>query len=171
MSDAIVPAAVEIRPALPEDAGGIAVTFLESAEYHAQLDPERYSIPDVGMMTTRYQEGRQHPSDTGKAALTLVAAIEGEIVGFIDARLDESPDPMHREMTYCHIAEIAVRTKHRNHGIGGRLLSAAEDWGWRLGAQFASLEYHGANTSAGMFYQERMGYQLGAITLIKRLER
>src|SRR5215470_1314960 len=35
--------AITIRPAVSEDADGIAGTFLETAEYHARLDPERYS--------------------------------------------------------------------------------------------------------------------------------
>jgi GNAT superfamily N-acetyltransferase len=47
---------------------------------------------------------------------------------------------MHREMIYCHIAEIAVRSQHRNQGIGSLSLRAAEDWGRREGAEFASLE-------------------------------
>jgi len=171
MGDAFYPAAIEIRSATSDDADGIAGTFLESAEYHAELDPERYSIPAIETISARYREGRQHPSDTGKATLTLVADHGGEIVGFIDARLDASPDPMHQAMTYCHIAEIAVRSRHRNQGIGGRLLRAAEEWGQGLGAQFASLEYHTANTRAALFYQERMGYQPAAITLIKRLRK
>ena len=54
-------------------------------------------------------------------------------------------------------------------GIGGRLLRAAEDWGHRLGAEFALLEYHAANTRASLFYQESMGYRLASITVIKRL--
>ncbi|HLK70027.1 MAG TPA: GNAT family N-acetyltransferase [Bryobacteraceae bacterium] len=76
---------------------------------------------------------------------------------------------MHREMIYCHIAEIAVRSGHRNHGIGGRLLRAAEDWGRGLGAEIASLEYHAANARANSFYQERMDYHPASITVIKRL--
>ena len=107
-------AAIEIRPAVPEDADGIARTFLESAEYHAELDPERYSIPAVETISARYREGRQHPSHAGREVTTLVAELSGEIVGFIDARLEQSPDAMHREMIYCHIAEIAVSRGHRN---------------------------------------------------------
>jgi hypothetical protein len=42
MGDAEYSAAIEIRPAVPKDADGIARTFLESAEYHARLDSERY---------------------------------------------------------------------------------------------------------------------------------
>jgi GNAT superfamily N-acetyltransferase len=169
MDDARNPAAIEIRPGVPEDADGIARTFLESAEYHAELDPERYLTPAVETISARYREGRQHPSPADTKGITLVAELSGEIVGFIDAHFEQSPDEMHRAVIYCHIAEIAVRRGHRNQGIGGRLLRAAEDWGRRLGAEFASLEYHAANTRASSFYQERMGYRPASITAIKRL--
>jgi len=168
-SEARYPAAIEIRPAVPDDAGGIARTFLESAEYHAALDPERYSTPAVETISARYREGRQHPPNAGGAVVTLVAELSGKIVGFIDARLEQSPDPMHREIIYCHMAEIAIHRDYRSQGIGGRLLRAAEDWGHRLGAEFASLEFHAANTRASLFYQDRMGYRLASITAIKRL--
>ena len=169
MSEARYPTTIEIRPAVPEDADAIARTFLESAEYHAELDPERYSTPAVEAISARYREGRQHPSIANREVTTLVAELGGEIVGFIDARLEQSEDAMHREMIYCHIAEIAVHGRHRNQDIGGRLLRAAEDWGHRLGAELASLEYHAANTRASSFYQERMGYRVASITAIKRL--
>ena len=163
------PAAITIRPAVPEDAEGIARTFLESAEAHARLDPERYLAPEVETIAARYREGRQHPRHVAGEAITFVAAVRGETVGFIDARLEQSADTMHREMTYCHIAEIAVSRGYRNQGIGGRLLRAAEDWGRQQGAEFASLEYHAANTPASSFYQRRMGYRLASLTAIKRL--
>lgn len=171
MGDAGYAAAIEIRPAVPEDADGIARTYLESAEYHAGLDPERYATPEVETIAARYRDGRQHPSPPDQEVMTLVAELSGEIVGFVDARLERSPDPMHREMIYCHISEIAVRCGHRKQGIGGRLLHAAEDWGHRLGAELASLEYHVANTRAGLFYQEHMGYRVASITAIKRLKQ
>jgi ribosomal protein S18 acetylase RimI-like enzyme len=122
MDEPRYPATIEIRPAVPGDADSIARTFLESAEYHAELDPERYSTPAVEMISSRYREDLQHPSHAGREVTILVAELGSEIVGFIDARLEQSPDPMHREMIYCHIAEIAVRCGHRNQGIGGRLL-------------------------------------------------
>ena len=121
--------ATTIRPALSEDAEGIARTFLESAEYHARVDPKRYSAPTLETISARYREGRQHLPVAGGQAITLVADLSGEIVGFIDAHLEQSPDLMHREMIYCHVAEIAVSGRHQNQGIGGRLLRAAEDWG------------------------------------------
>jgi ribosomal protein S18 acetylase RimI-like enzyme len=160
---------IKIRPAVSEDCNGIARAFVESAEYHARLDPERYSAPAVETISARYRERQQHPTDAGGQGITLVAELSGEIVGFIDARLERSPDAMHREMTYCHVAEISVSCGYQNHGIGEQLMRAAEDWGRRQGAEFASLEYHAANTRASNFYQRRMGYSVAAITAIKRL--
>jgi ribosomal protein S18 acetylase RimI-like enzyme len=163
------PAAITIRPAVSKDADGIARTFLESAEYHARLDPERYSPPALETISARYRQERQHPPHGSRRGMTLVAELSGEIVAFIDARLESSLDAMHREMIYCHIAEIAVSSRHQNQGIGGRLLQAAEDWGRRQGAEFASLEYHAGNTRASLFYQQRMGYRPASVTAIKRL--
>jgi len=157
-----------IRSAISQDADGIARIFIESAEYHAGLDPDRYSVPAVDAISARYREARQHPPDLDQKAVTLVAELGGEIVGFVDARLQQSPDPMHREMTYCHVVEIAVSQRHQNQSLGGRLLRAAEDWGRQHGARFASLEYLASNTRASAFYQN-MGYHAAAITAIKRL--
>jgi len=162
------PAAVTIRPAVLQDADGIARTYLESAEYHASIDPERYSVPSFEATLARYREGRQHLRDAGEG-ITLVAEFNSEIVGFIDAQLDRSPDAMHREMIYCHIAEIAVNRRHQNQGIGEQLVRAAEDWGRQQGAEFGSLEFHAANTRASLFYERRMGYHPAAFTVIKRL--
>ncbi len=161
--------AITIRPSVSQDADGIARTFLESAEYHARLDPERYSVPAYETISARYRDGLQHPPEAGGESITLVAELSGEIVGFADARLVQSLDAMHREMIYCHVAEIAVNSRHQSQGIGERLLRAAEDWGRGRGAEFASLEYHVANTRASVFYHRRMGYSVASITAIKRL--
>jgi GNAT superfamily N-acetyltransferase len=157
-----------IRQAVAEDAGGIARTFLESAEHHASLDSELYFVPEAETIAARYKEGRQHPAEERAENITLVAELSGEIVGFIDARLYQQMDAMHRQIVYCLVSEIAVRRQHQNRGIGRQLLRAAEDWGREQGAEFAALEYHAANTSAGAFYQH-MHYRLASITTIRRL--
>ena len=158
-----------VRPAVPEDADGIARTFMESAEHHARLDAERYWIPAIETISARYRQGMQHAPDARATSVTLVAELDGQIVGFVDARLDRSPDPMHRDVTFCHVAEIAVRQQFQSQGLGAHLLRAIEDWGRRRGATFASLEYLVANTRAGAFYQHKMGYRAAAVTAIKKL--
>jgi len=160
---------IEIRPAAPEDAEGITEIFLESAAYHAELDSERYVIPAAEMISTRYRETRQPPAPGDSAAITLVAKWGNEVVGFVDLRLEQPSDAMHREMIYCHISEIAVRDGQRGLGIGGSLMRAAEDWGRSMGAEFTSLEFHNENVRASSFYQGRMGYRPASITAIKRL--
>jgi GNAT superfamily N-acetyltransferase len=159
--------AATICEACSDDAEGIARTFLESAAYHASLDPERYSMPALEMIAARYRETLQPPSQ-GRREATLIAEVDGEIVGFIDVRLERSPDLMHRDITYCHVSEIAVRSDLRGQGIGCRLLDAAEGWGREAGAEFASLEFHAENKRADLFYEQR-GYHPASITAIKRL--
>lgn len=156
-----------VRRAVAEDADGISRTFLESAEHHASLDSERYMVPSAEAIEARYRHGRQHPPEAFGENITLVAELGGEVIGFIDARLYQPTDAMHREMTYCLVSEIAVGREHRNQGVGRQLLQAAEDWGRQQGAEFALLEYHTANTGAGNFYQ-RLGYRVASITAIKR---
>ena len=160
--------AVKIRAATGEDADGISRIYQESAAHHAQLDPERYFIPAREATVDRYGAGKQHGLEATDA-ITLVAELEGEIVGFVDARLDRSHDPMHRDLVYCHMVEIAVSTRHQSRGVGAQLLQAAEDWGRGKGAEFASLEYLVSNTGAADFYQRRMGYRPAGVLAIKRL--
>jgi ribosomal protein S18 acetylase RimI-like enzyme len=160
--------AIAIRPAVSQDAAGITQTYLESAEYHAGLDSARYGIPQAEEILERYRQGQQHPSDAHGEAITLVAELGSEIVGFVDARLTRSPDPMHREMLYCFIVEIAVSNRHQAQGIGRLLLQAAEDWGRSQGADLASLEYLVANQRASRLY-ERLGYRPASIIATKGL--
>ena len=162
------PPAITIRPATSNDADGITRVYLESAEHHARLDPERYAVPDASPISRRYREGWQHATEAGAESVTLVAQVHDEVAGFVDARLAQSPDAMHRPMTYCHIVEIAVSSRHQHQGVGSRLLRAAEEWGREHGAELASLEYLASNTGAGAFY-ERSGYGVAALIAIKRL--
>jgi|SRR5581483_9284676 len=158
--------AVTVRAAEPLDADAIVRVFLESARYHAALDPERYRVPEPADVLPRYT-GRTlvHDADT----ITLVAHADGTLVGFVDARLEKSPDLMHRRIVYCHVSEIAVSGRYQRQGVGGQLLRAVEEWGRQRGAAFTSLEHHVANTRAAAFYEERMGYFIAADIRVKRL--
>jgi GNAT superfamily N-acetyltransferase len=160
-------ASVQIRPATPEDAEGITRVYLESAEHHARIDPERNHVPDRATIRERYRAGQQHPS-SASGAVTLVAEAGGEILGFLDARIDRPLDPMYRAMTYCFIADIAVAEPHRSQGMGEQLMRAAEEWGRRNGADLVVLEYHTANPRAAEFYA-RLGYRPASMVAFKRL--
>jgi ribosomal protein S18 acetylase RimI-like enzyme len=158
---------VTVRTATAQDAEAITRIYIQSADHHANIDAERYCIPPEEFILERYRTGGQHVA--GSEASTLVAEAGGQLLGFADIRLNQSTDPMHKDLIYCHIVEIAVREDIRSQGIGERLMRAAEDWGRDRGAELMSLEYNGANKRAAQFYNERMGYRAASIMAIKRL--
>jgi ribosomal protein S18 acetylase RimI-like enzyme len=160
---------IKVRPAESADARAIARVFLQSAEHHARLDPDRYYVPEMSMIESRYRKGRQHPPGAAHT-VTLVAEIGKEVVGFADARLDRSLDAMHRAIVYCYISEIAVSTVHRSQGIGESLMKAVEAWGRMNSAEFAMLEYLPGNSRAASFYHDRLGYRVASILVTKRLD-
>ena len=160
-------ASVQIRQAIPEDAEGIARVYLESAEHHARIDPERNHVPGRAMIEERYRASRQHPV-SASGAVTLVAEAGGEILGFLDARIDHPFDPMYRQMAYCFIADVAVAESHRSQGIGQQLMRTAEEWGRLNGAELVVLEYHMANPRAAEFYA-RLGYRPASMVAVKRI--
>src|SRR5215471_3975275 len=112
--------AITIRRAVAQDAGGITRVYMESAEHHARLEPDRFWIPAAEEIETRYRESdppsaykqekagspalalSEKEGSSSEEAVTLVAEVHGEITGFLEARLESSPDPMHRELLYCH---------------------------------------------------------------------
>jgi len=156
-----------IRPAVPNDAAGIARVYMESAEHHARIDPERCHLPDAGFIEDRYRDGRQH-SDPEAPAVTLVAELDGAIVGFLDAQLQKPFDPMLRPFTYCFIADVAVGSAQRSRGIGKQLLEAAEHWAREHDAHYMSLLYNSGNTRVQELYAS-LGYLPGAVSLTKKL--
>lgn len=157
----------QMRLATPRDLDGIAAIYLESARLHSELDPERYEVPVVAAVLDRYREILQNIRLECREVV-LVAELNGDIVGFVEAHLGQSLDAMHRTVTFCHVSEIAVLASHWNSGLGGRLLHAIEKWGRGMGAEFASLEFHVENKRAESFYQKQ-AYRPAATTFIKRL--
>jgi ribosomal protein S18 acetylase RimI-like enzyme len=143
--------------------------FIDSAEHHARLDPDRYFVPSAEAIETRYREGRQHPS-AAATAVTLVALVDNTVAGFVDARLDRPLDAMHRDFIYCYIAEIAVARGYQSRGVGEQLLTAAEDWGREHSAEYSLLEYLATNDRAASFYHGRMGYRKASVLAAKRLK-
>ena len=140
---------------------------MESAEHHARIDPERCYLPDPKLIETRYREGKQHP-DSGLPTITLIAELNGQIVGFLDAQIQKPFDPMLRPLTYCFVADIAVAESHREKGIGKQLLEAAESWACEQKADHMSLLYNSGNPRVQSLY-ERLGYVPAAVSLTKQL--
>jgi len=160
-------APVLIRPATPGDAGAITSVYMESAEHHAQLDPENCYLPDQAAVERRYRQGRQHP-ESELPAVTLVAETDGEIVGFLDAQIQLPFDPMLRPIAYCFVADVGVAAARRSEGIGANLMRAVEGWAREHGADGVFLMYNSGNGRVAGFY-ERLGYGVVSVGMTKRL--
>jgi len=158
---------VQIRLATPADAEGITRVYMQSAEHHAALDPKLCRVPDHATIFRRYQTGGQHPIP-GSHCITLVAEACGEIVGFVDARVENQFDPMLPPVPYCYVVEIGVAASHRGQGVGEQMMSAIEEWGLSRGAGYVVLEYNNRNTRAAAFYHRR-GYEPVSTSAIKWL--
>jgi GNAT superfamily N-acetyltransferase len=158
-----------IRPFEREDADGVAAALVDSAIHHEALEPERYEPLDHSTVAKRYRSGEHHPADlAAEDRTTLVAELDGEVVGMIDIRVTV-PGGSHRKLRYGYVAELAVRAAFRRRGIGALLLEAAEDWARRARCTYTVLDYNARNLDAGRFYNERMGYRPAGTIVVKDL--
>ncbi|MEA2684453.1 MAG: hypothetical protein QOK05_2781 [Chloroflexota bacterium] len=158
-------ATVDIRPATPDDVGALADIYQASAEHHVRLDPSLYSTPDYLALKERYRKRLPLPENEE----ILVAEMDGEVVGWIELvlRAASGQARMIRDVATAEI-DVAVLPEYRGHGVGSRLVAAAEAWAVERGAQVLTMQTHVANTDAVRFYQERHGFRTTGILMMKR---
>lgn len=158
-------AQVEIRPATADDVGALADIYQASADHHVRLDPSLYTTPDYQALRQRYEGRLPMPQDQE----ILVAEVDGEVVGWIELHLlAAGGEPrMMRDRKSVEM-DIAVLPHYRGHGVGSRLVDAAEAWAAARGAEVMTIEAHVANLDAIRFYSERHGFRTTAILMMKR---
>lgn len=83
---------------------------------------------------------------------TLVAEVEGEVVGFVNARCAQRGWGM--------VTTLDVAPGWQRRGIGGKLMAAIEEWLLEQGVRVVALETPADEGGARQFY-EKLGYQLG----------
>ncbi|GAC1583310.1 MAG: hypothetical protein NVS3B24_21940 [Candidatus Dormibacteria bacterium] len=156
---------VRIRPAEAGDVGALADIYQASADHHVRLDPSLYSTPDYQALRDRYARRLPLPDNEG----ILVAEVDDEVVGLIEMLLRPATGQprMIREAVSVAL-DVSVLPQHRGHGVGSRLVAAAEEWAAAKGAEIVTLSTHVANVDAIRFYQERHGFRTTGILMMKR---
>ena len=158
-------AEVKIRQATSADVGSLADIYQASAEHHVRLDPSLYSTPDYLALKERYAKRIPLPDDEE----ILVAEVDGEVVGLIEMLLrPASGQPRMMRDAVSVALDVAVLPEHRGHGVGSRLVDAAEKWAAGRNAEVMTLSTHVANFDAIRFYQERHGFRTTGILMMKR---
>jgi ribosomal protein S18 acetylase RimI-like enzyme len=148
-------AALLIRPArLPDDMPGLVRLFFDVHD----------ATPEHGHPVTEdYARAIHQP--VAPDHLLLVAELDGEVVGTLDARLrrDDAAG-----FVGVYVDNLAVAAAHRSRGIGTRLMTAVEDWASAQSARSVALDTELSNAGAQRLYQ-RLGYQRRAVIMAKDL--
>jgi GNAT superfamily N-acetyltransferase len=161
---------IEVRPFDPAtDADAVAQAIVDSSIWHVGLEPERYQVLDPATVADDYRHGRQHRTGGNPdEQATLVAELAGQVVGVADLRV-VYPAGAHQALRYGEIAELAVATHARRHGVGTALVAAAEAWARERDCAYAVLDYNAYNSDAGRFYRDRLGYRPAGEIVLKKL--
>jgi GNAT superfamily N-acetyltransferase len=107
-------------------------------------------------------------------AIWLVAEVEGDIVGWIYARILAPMDNSHfqllRELAKSRvfIDALGVQRPFQRRGIGAQLVHAVEDWARDKGAEHASLDTYVDSPVSVPFYKA-LGYYPKSLVFQKRL--
>ena len=161
-----------VRPAEPRDAQDIARNGLESARYYRELVPEDFRLPD--------QEGLAEWVESwlpanGESQLALVAEMEGQVVGYLEARVEQPVEGSRFQInpdlgeTRLFINYVVTATAFWRRGVATRLVEAAEEWGRSRGATVAICDTHIGSPVSVPFWEERMGYRRRAVIFRKPL--
>ena len=164
MTDRPPSAEVVVRPAIEADFQALVALDWSSAVHHVGLDPEFYRLPDRANVAAFLRRRLADP-----AREVLVAVADGEVVGMVDVTIAEPPDrgSIVRPIPTADLG-ISVLDGWRGRGIGGLLMTAAEELARRRGARQVVLDMSSANAGALRFY-ESLGYAPHGLLLRRRI--
>jgi ribosomal protein S18 acetylase RimI-like enzyme len=157
---------IAIRRLRPGDIDAVVDIYLSLATHHAALGPDRYRVPERADVAARFD---RVAGDTNPANLHLVAIVDGQVVGQLDAWGEEAPGPgSTRRPIAGSVVGLAVLPAHRGRGIGTALIAAVEAWARDTGQREIRLEVAVENAAARRLY-ERLGYEPATTVLTKRV--
>ena len=141
----------EIRLATAEDVPTLAMLEQELVRTDAPGDPYLVRTKTLQELEAHYREVL-----TRDWGLCLVAAQDGELVGYLTGSTTDSPD--WRPVTATEIHALFVKEPFRSQGIGTRLVDAFVHWSRERGVEVVELGAFASNARALQFYQ-RAGFR------------
>jgi ribosomal protein S18 acetylase RimI-like enzyme len=100
------------------------------------------------------------------SAMLVAETDAGERLGYV---LVTAREDYFRRKPHAHVEVLALEPAAEGHGVGRRLMEAAEEWAARQGFPWITLNVFGANTRACGLY-EHLGYQVETIHYLKLVE-
>jgi GNAT superfamily N-acetyltransferase len=164
---------VVIRGFQSGDGEGVARIALENGAYYEELAPERFRQPtEEGLADFLEGDGEWRAGDGN---LALVAEVDGDVAGYLEATLQEPLDSAQwqsqRDLAHrrLFIGVVTVGDRFKRIGVATRLVEAAEDWGRANGAVAAVCDTYIGSPLSMPFWEARMGYTKVAVIFRKPL--
>jgi ribosomal protein S18 acetylase RimI-like enzyme len=143
-----------IRPAISDDYDAVGAIYAEIEKLHRVALPQIFRAPDGPALSREYFEMML----VDERATWLVAAQQGELLGFVTVRMMQAPErPMLQPRGYAEVNNLAVRETYRRLGIGQALQQRAEQWAAERQLSEVELNVWEFNQAAVAFY-EKLGY-------------
>lgn len=109
---------------------------------------------------------RDRLADDAKA--DVVAAVDGDLVGFASAERESMP-PIFDRGPDCHVSELYVAPDYRRDGIGAALLDACRERGAAWNCATLSISVSVENEAARRLY-EREGFTPNRTRLVQTID-
>jgi ribosomal protein S18 acetylase RimI-like enzyme len=156
---------ISVRKATADDYGSMCELFAEVDALHRDNLPRIFQQPDGAAREKDYYLGLI--SDENVAF--LVAEEGDSLVGYVHAIIKDAPAfPVFVPRRYAVVDAVVVRSGSQFHGIGRRLMDAAQAWAMAQGATSIELNVYEFNEAAISFY-EGLGYQTLSRKMSKEL--
>jgi GNAT superfamily N-acetyltransferase len=166
-------ASVTIRDARPGDGDGCARAWSDAGRCIRELNPDVGRVPDARGLVEWFEQSLA--KDRGPREIWLVADIDGQVAGFIEATVEppsvDARWQIQRDLAISRltIGALAVEEARRRAGVGTALMEAVEERGRSQGAMVALTDTSILSHLSLSFYEHRMGYERRAVILRKML--
>jgi GNAT superfamily N-acetyltransferase len=163
---------VTVRPPTPKDAEALARSWQEGARELLELAPDRFRIPDEDGLVEFFRQDLQ--ASAGPDRLSLVAEVEGEIGGSLEAQLNPPMESAHFQVLdylgkpRVYVNHLLVDPRFRRRGVATALMQAVERWAREKGAGSIALDTYAQSPLSVPFY-EAVGYERASVVFEKRL--
>jgi ribosomal protein S18 acetylase RimI-like enzyme len=164
---------VTIRPPKPGDAEALAASWREGARELLEMAPDRFRMPDEDGLVEFFRVDLASPH--GPDLLSLVAEVDGEIAGSVEAQLHDPIESArfqvldHLGKPRVYVNHLRVDTRFRRRGVATALMEAVESWARERRAGSIALDTYAGSPLSVPFY-EAVGYERASIIFEKRLD-
>ena len=165
-----VPDDVVVRLARMEDMQTLCKLYAEFHEFHVRGVADRLvSLGETDPHHDAELRDNLEKIINEDSSVILVAEIANQIVGLAEVyvRKDE-PNPARVSYRYGHLQSLIVTEAFRRHGVGTKLVDAAEQWVKEKGATEMRLDIWEFTEGPLEFY-EHTGYRTLRRTLVRQL--